>query len=89
MSRAAGSPEPAATDPRRKGGRSSGQKGGGMVLPPKAGLKLGLPRTGSSPHNAQGSGGSRDRWGRNVIQAQPRVCRDKCRTVCGLGRAGC
>lgn len=50
MSRAGGSPESVATDPGRAGGRSSGQGGQGLVLPPKAGLKLDPPERGSNPH---------------------------------------
>lgn len=62
VSRAAGTPEPAATAPRRKGGRGCGQKGDGAGLP-KADLKPDLPGRGPSPPQpevvgAPGTGGA-------------------------------
>lgn len=52
MSRAAGSPEPAATDSKykEKGQVAVVRRERGWPWPPKAGLKLGLPQRGSSPH---------------------------------------
>lgn len=50
VSRAAGSPVLPATESRRRGGRKQWSEGRGWSLPPKAGLKLGLPERGSSPY---------------------------------------
>lgn len=47
VSRAAGSPVLPATESRRRGGRKQWSEGRGWSLPPKAGLKLGLPERGS------------------------------------------
>lgn len=60
----------------------------GLVLPPKANLKPNLPGRGPSPPHTRGSGGSRDRWGRNVIQAQPGCAETDAEQCVGWGGPG-
>lgn len=69
------------------GGQGAGavvsQEGDGPVLPR---ARLSTERVKAS-HYPRGSGGARDRWGRSVTQAQPRVCHDREQRV-GWGGLG-